>query len=230
MKPLRILVVEDDPPLNELLKYNLCKEGYHVVAAGDGEEALAQIADEVPDLVLLDWMLPKLSGVDLCRQLRSAEQTRAVPVIILTARVDDESIAHGLDAGADDYIAKPVSMIELFARVRAALRRAKPPHSDDVAHHGDISLDRVALKVLRGGDEIHLGPREFKLLDYLIRHPRRVFTREQLLDAVWGADIFVEARTVDVHIARLRKALMETGRPDPVRTVRSAGYSLDGGL
>jgi two-component system phosphate regulon response regulator PhoB len=176
---------------------------------------------------VLDWMLPRLSGIEVCRRLRSGRKTRNVPIIMLTARGEETDRVRGLDTGADDYIVKPVSMSELAARVRAVLRRVRPGLAEDVVRHGDILLDRVAHRVKRGEREVHLGPTEFRLLDHLMRNPRRVFSREQLLDTVWGADIYVEARTVDVHVGRLRKALMAGGEPDPVRTVRSAGYSMD---
>jgi two-component system phosphate regulon response regulator PhoB len=223
----RILVVEDEEALAQLLHYNLDKEGYRVAVANDGEEAMIQADEETPDLVVLDWMLPRLSGIEVCRRLRSGRKTRNVPIIMLTARGEETDRVRGLDTGADDYIVKPVSMSELAARVRAVLRRVRPGLAEDVVRHGDILLDRVAHRVKRGEREVHLGPTEFRLLDHLMRNPRRVFSREQLLDTVWGADIYVEARTVDVHVGRLRKALMAGGEPDPVRTVRSAGYSMD---
>src|ERR1700760_4153478 len=223
----RILVVEDEEALAQLLHYNLDKEGYRVAIANDGEEAMIQADEETPDLVVLDWMLPRLSGIEVCRRLRSGRKTRNVPIIMLTARGEETDRVRGLDTGADDYIVKPVSMSELAARVRAVLRRVRPGLAEDVVRHGDILLDRVAHRVKRGEREVHLGPTEFRLLDHLMRNPRRVFSREQLLDTVWGADIYVEARTVDVHVGRLRKALMAGGEADPVRTVRSAGYSMD---
>jgi two-component system phosphate regulon response regulator PhoB len=227
MSAPRILVVEDEEALAQLLHYNLDKEGYRVAVANDGEEAMIQADEETPDLVVLDWMLPRLSGIEVCRRLRSGRKTRNVPIIMLTARGEETDRVRGLDTGADDYIVKPVSMSELAARVRAVLRRVRPGLAEDVVRHGDILLDRVAHRVKRGEREVHLGPTEFRLLDHLMRNPRRVFSREQLLDTVWGADIYVEARTVDVHVGRLRKALMAGGEPDPVRTVRSAGYSMD---
>jgi two-component system phosphate regulon response regulator PhoB len=227
MSSASILVVEDEEALAQLLQYNLDKEGYKVTHATDGEEAML-LADESPfDLVVLDWMLPKLSGIEVCRRLRASRKTRNTPIIILTARGEEGDRIRGLDTGADDYIVKPVSMTELAARVRAVLRRVRPGLAEDIVTHGDITLDRVAHRVRRKEREVHLGPTEFRLLDHLMQNPRRVFSREQLLDSVWGADIYVEARTVDVHVGRLRKALMESGEPDPVRTVRSAGYSLD---
>ncbi len=223
-----ILVVEDEDALSTLLQYNLEKEGYQVSVAGDGEEALMLADESTPDLVLVDWMLPKLSGIEVCRRLRNRPETRNVPIIMLTARGEEADRIRGLDTGADDYVVKPFSMTELFARIRAVMRRIRPGLADDTVTHGDIVIDRVAHRVRRGDQEVHLGPTEFRLLDYLIQHPGRVFSREQLLDAVWGSDVYVEVRTVDVHIGRLRKALNVTGsQTDPIRTVRSAGYSLD---
>ena len=222
-----ILIVEDEEALAQLLQYNLEKEGYQTTRAADGEEAMLLADESPPDLVLLDWMLPKLSGIEVCRRLRANRKLRNTPIIILTARGEETDRIRGLDTGADDYLVKPISMTELVARVRAVLRRVRPGLAEDVVIHGDITLDRVAHRVRRAEQEVHLGPTEFRLLDHLMQNPRRVFSREQLLDSVWGADIYVEARTVDVHVGRLRKALMQGGKPDPVRTVRSAGYSLD---
>ena len=222
-----VLVVEDEDALATLLHYNLDKEGYRVGVAGDGEEALIMANERAPDLVILDWMLPKVSGIEVCRRLRGRAETRNVPIIMLTARGEETDRIRGLDTGADDYVVKPFSMVELTARVRAVLRRIRTGLADDRITVGDIILDRVAHRVKRSGKEIHLGPTEFRLLDYLMQHPGRVFSREQLLDAVWGSDVYVEARTVDVHIGRLRKALNGTTDGDPIRTVRSAGYSLD---
>jgi two-component system phosphate regulon response regulator PhoB len=223
----RVLVVEDEDSLATLLQYNLDKEGYQVSIAGDGEEALVQIDEAMPDLILLDWMLPKVSGIEVCRRLRARPETKNLPIIMLTARVEETDKVRGLDTGADDYVAKPFSMSELAARIRAVLRRLRPGLADDKVRCGDIIVDRVAHRVKRSGKEVHLGPTEFRLLDYLMQNPGRVFSREQLLDAVWGSDIYVEARTVDVHIGRLRKALNRDSGGDPIRTVRSAGYSLD---
>jgi two-component system, OmpR family, phosphate regulon response regulator PhoB len=223
-----ILVFEDEDALATLLQYNLEKEGYRVSVASDGEEGLMQAEEETPDLVLLDWMLPKVSGIEVCRRLRGRAETRNVPIIMLTARGEESDRVRGLDTGADDYLTKPVSMVELNARIRAVLRRIRPGLADDRVSHGDIIIDRVAHRVKRDGKEVHLGPTEFRLLDYLMQHPGRVFSREQLLDAVWGSDVYVEVRTVDVHVGRLRKALtVSEGLRDPVRTVRSAGYALD---
>jgi len=224
-----IVVAEDEDALATLLQYNLEKEGYRVLVAGDGEEAMIVIDEAKPDLLLLDWMLPKISGIEVCRRLRQKQETRNLPILMLTARGEETDRIRGLDTGADDYVVKPFSMTELLARIRAVLRRIRPGLADDRLSHGDIIVDRVAHRVKRDGREVHLGPTEFRLLDHLIQHPGRVFSREQLLDAVWGSDVYVEARTVDVHIGRLRKAL-NTGRAvDPIRTVRSAGYSLDMG-
>jgi len=222
-----ILVVEDEDSLATLLQYNLEKEGYQVSLAGDGEEALMQVDERLPDLVVLDWMLPKVSGIEVCRRLRQRSETRNVPIIMLTARGEETDRIRGLDTGADDYVIKPFSMTELAARIRAVLRRLRPGLAEDRVRCGDIVVDRVAHRVKRGGKEIHLGPTEFRLLDYFMQHPGRVFSREQLLDAVWGSDVYVEARTVDVHVGRLRKALNAGDSVDPIRTVRSAGYSLD---
>jgi len=220
-------VVEDEDALATLLHYNLDKEGYQVAVAGDGEEALTLASERAPDLVILDWMLPKVSGIEVCRRLRGRNETRNVPIIMLTARGEESDRIRGLDTGADDYVVKPFSMVELTARVRAVMRRIRPALADDRITVGDLVIDRVAHRVKRQGKEVHLGPTEFRLLDYLMQHPGRVFSREQLLDAVWGSDVYVEARTVDVHIGRLRKALNGAADGDPIRTVRSAGYSLD---
>jgi two-component system phosphate regulon response regulator PhoB len=222
-----ILVVEDEDSLATLLQYNLQKEGYDVALAGDGEEALLLVDERLPDLMVLDWMLPKISGIEVCRRLRQRNETRNLPIIMLTARGEETDRVRGLDTGADDYVVKPFSMTELTARIRAVLRRLRPGLAEDRVRRGDILIDRVAHRVKRAGAEIHLGPTEFRLLDYLMQHPGRVFSREQLLDAVWGSDVYVEARTVDVHIGRLRKALGVSDADDPIRTVRSAGYSLD---
>ena len=222
-----VLVAEDEGALMTLLRYNLEREGYRVLEAQDGEEALLVAAEEKPDLVLLDWMLPQLSGIEVCRRLRGRQETRNVPIIMLTARGEESDRIRGLDTGADDYLTKPFAMTELLARLRAVLRRIRPSLAEDVITVGDIEMDRGAHRVRRAGVEVHLGPTEYKLLDHLIQHPGRVFSREQLLDAVWGSDVYVEARTVDVHVGRLRKALNIEGVSDPIRTVRSAGYSLD---
>ncbi|MEY4249726.1 MAG: phosphate regulon transcriptional regulatory protein PhoB [Pseudomonadota bacterium] len=222
-----VLVVEDEDALSTLLHYNLEKEGYRVSLAADGEEALTQINEQLPDLIVLDWMLPKVSGIEVCRRLRGRAETRNVPIVMLTARGEETDRIRGLDTGADDYIVKPFSMVELTARIRAVLRRIRPGLAEDRTRQGDLTIDRVSHRVKRDGREIHLGPTEFRLLDYFMQHPGRVFSREQLLDAVWGSDVYVEARTVDVHVGRLRKALNLDTEVDPIRTVRSAGYALD---
>jgi two-component system phosphate regulon response regulator PhoB len=223
----RILVVEDEEALCALLEYNITKEGFDVEIATDGEEALIKIEEDNPDLVLLDWMLPKVSGIEICRQIRASADTRNLPVIMLTARGEEDDRIRGLDTGADDYLTKPFSMTELMARLRAVLRRTRPTLSGDVATFGDIILDRERRRVRRGPREVYLGPTEFRLLDCLLQRPGRVYSREQLLDLVWGRDVYVEARTVDVHVGRLRKALNRRGEKDPIRTVRAAGYALD---
>ena len=227
MANTHVLVVEDEEAIATLLDYNLGKEGFQVTIASDGEEAMVRVAEAQPDIIILDWMLPKLSGIEVCRQLRSKSETRNVPVIMLTARSEEADRIRGLEIGADDYLTKPFSTNELIARVRAVLRRIRPALVEDQVTHGDIRIDRNAHRVWRADDEIHLGPTEFRLLDHLIQHPGRVFSREQLLSAVWGSDVFVEVRTVDVHIGRLRKALNKSKKGDPIRTVRSAGYALD---
>ncbi|MEO1291568.1 MAG: phosphate regulon transcriptional regulator PhoB [Pseudomonadota bacterium] len=223
----RILVVEDEEALCALLDYNLRKEGFEVVIAQNGEDALDLLKDDKPDLILLDWMLPHVSGIEICRQVRARSESRDIPIIMLTARSEEEDRIRGLDTGADDYLTKPFSTTELIARVRAVLRRVRPTLAGDVATFGDIVLDRETRRVRRAVQEIKLGPTEFRLLDCLMQRPGRVFSREQLLDLVWGRDVYVEARTVDVHVGRLRKALNEVGDRDPIRTVRAAGYSLD---
>ncbi|MAN45070.1 MAG: phosphate regulon transcriptional regulatory protein PhoB [Alphaproteobacteria bacterium] len=225
MKPY-VLIAEDESAVSELLFYNLKKEDYEVAIAADGEEALLMIEERAPDLLLLDWMLPKISGIEVCRRVRSGGTNPNLPIIMLTARGEESDRIRGLDTGADDYVTKPFSTTELMARVRAVLRRIRPGLKDDRIVVGDIEIDRVAHKVIRNNVEIHLGPTEFRLLDYFMQHPGRVFSREQLLDTVWGSDVYVEARTVDVHVGRLRKALRQEGGDDPIRTVRSAGYAL----
>ena len=222
-----VLVVEDEDALATLLDYNLMKEGFRVERAADGEEALLRVAEEPPDLVILDWMLPKVSGVEVCRQLRAGAETRRTPVLMLTARGEEADKVRGLDTGADDYVVKPFAMSELVARIRALLRRTRPELVDERLEYADLLLDRGRHRVTRGGKDIHLGPTEDRLLDFLMQRPGRVFSRERLLDAVWGANTYVEVRTVDVHVGRLRKALRQEGEPDLIRTVRSAGYALD---
>ncbi|MFV3076558.1 phosphate regulon transcriptional regulator PhoB [Niveispirillum fermenti] len=226
LKPL-ILVVEDEADLVTLLSYNLEREGFRVITAGDGEEALLQADERSPHLILLDWMLPLMSGLEVCRQLRRNSKTRDIPVIMLTARGEEADKVRGLNSGADDYLSKPFSPTELVARIRAVLRRASPALAEELLRFSDISMDLAAHRVRRGERDIHLGPKEFALLRHFMQHPGRVFSREQLLDIVWGHDVYVELRTVDVHIRRLRKALNETEEQDVIRTVRSAGYALD---
>ncbi|HTJ91401.1 MAG TPA: phosphate regulon transcriptional regulator PhoB [Acidocella sp.] len=222
-----ILIVEDEVPLVTLLRYNLEKQGFRVEDVGDGGEALTRITEATPDLLLLDWMLPTMSGIEVCRQLRRRPATRSLPIIMLTARADEQDSVRGLDTGADDYITKPFSTEALIARIRALLRRAGAvPTKLKLSFH-DISLDPASHRVLRNGRALHLGPTEFRLLEFFLRHPRRVFSREDVLNAVWGRDIHVEPRTVDVHIRRLRKAINGPGEQDIVRTVRAAGYALD---
>src|SRR5579863_6625184 len=229
MRPM-VLVVEDEPALVTLLRYNLEREGFAVNEAHDGEEALLQLREHKPDAVLLDWMLPRISGLEVCRQIRRAPAWRDLPVIMLTARGEEGDRVRGLDSGADDYVVKPFSTTELVARLRAVIRRARPTASAEVLRFGDLTLDLSAHRVSRSGNQIHLGPTEFRLLRFFLERPGRVFSREQLLDAVWGRDAEVELRTVDVHIRRLRKALNEGGHKDLVRTVRAAGYALDHGV
>ncbi len=226
MKP-RILVVEDEPALVGLLRYNLEAEGYEVAEAADGHEALLQVAERPPDAILLDWMLPGVSGLEVCRQVRRQAATRAIPILMLTARGEEADRVRGLDLGADDYVTKPFSPGELMARLRALLRRARPLLVANALRCGDIVLDMGAHRVSRRNRDVHLGPTEFRLLRHLMEHPGRVMSRDQLLDAVWGRDADVEQRTVDVHIRRLRLALRQEGAPDPIRTVRSAGYALE---
>jgi two-component system phosphate regulon response regulator PhoB len=226
LKPL-VLIVEDEADLVTLLKYNLEKENFRTIAAGDGEEALLLAAEQVPNLVLLDWMLPLMSGLEVCRQMRRNPKTRDIPIIMLTARGEEADKVRGLNSGADDYMAKPFSPTELVARMRAVLRRSNPGLAEELLSFGDVVMDLAAHRVRRQGRDVHLGPTEFRLLRHFMQHPGRVFSREQLLDLVWGHDVYVELRTVDVHIRRLRKALNEVNDNDIIRTVRSAGYALD---
>ena len=226
MGPL-ILIVEDEPPLVEMLKYNFESAGFRTSVATDGQEALFQAEELTPDLILLDWMLPEYSGIEICRKLRDRDATKSVPIIMLTARSEEDDRILGLNSGADDYVVKPFSPKELVARVQATLRRSQPGFAEDKLVHADLTMDLDAHKVFRSEMPIHLGPTEYRLLQVLMQRPTRVFSREQLLDRVWGRDIYVEERTVDVHIRRLRKALNENDRPDIIRTVRGGGYSLD---
>ncbi|GLK72012.1 phosphate regulon transcriptional regulator PhoB [Ancylobacter dichloromethanicus] len=222
-----ILIVEDEEPLTLLLRYNLESEGYSVESVGRGDEAETRLRESVPDLLILDWMLPGLSGIELCRRLRARPDTERMPILMLTARGEETERVRGLATGADDYVVKPFSVPELVARVRALLRRAKPEHISTLLRAGDIELDRETKRVHRAGRELHLGPTEFRLLEFLMQSPGRVYSREQLLDGVWGQDVYIDERTVDVHVGRLRKALNRPRQPDPIRTVRGSGYSFN---
>lgn len=223
-----VLVVEDEEHIVTLLTYNLDKEGFSTMVALDGEDALLTAKERRPDLIILDWMLPKLSGLEVCRQLRRDSGTRDIPIIMLTARGEEHDRIRGFEHGADDYVVKPFSTSELIARVRAVLRRASPRTANDESlRFENVVMNLAAHRVSRGGRDIHLGPTEFRLLRHFLQNPGRVFSREQLLDIVWGHDVYVEPRTVDVHIRRLRKALNVEDEVDIIRTVRSAGYALD---
>jgi len=223
----KILLVEDDANLVELATYNFEKEGFDVVQTGDGEEALLMAEEDKPDLVVLDWMVANLSGIEVCRRLRRSANTANLPIVMLTARAEEADRIRGLETGADDYVTKPFSPRELIARVRAVLRRLRPALSGGLLEFADVTMDTAGHKVVRGGMALALGPTEFRLLRHFLENPGRVFSREQLLDAVWGRDVYVEQRTVDVHIRRLRKAINGDDLPDLIRTVRSAGYALD---
>lgn len=223
----RILLIEDDENITELVTYNLARADYVIDSAMDGEEGLIRAGEQIPDLILLDWMLPNLSGLEICRRLRRSAETANVPIIMLTARADEQDRIRGLETGADDYITKPFSPKELIARIQAVLRRVRPALAGQKIVFEDITLDNVSHRVTRGEDLIHLGPTEYRLLRHFMENPGRVFSREQLLDSVWGHDVYVEPRTVDVHIRRLRKAINLDGLPDYIRTVRSAGYAMD---
>jgi two-component system phosphate regulon response regulator PhoB len=229
IKP-QILIVEDEDAQAELLRYNFEREGFDPVVARDGEEAILSVDERLPDLVILDWMLPGASGLAVCQRLRKRRDTRSLPIIILTARGEETDRIRGLESGADDYVVKPFSPSELIARVRAVLRRSRPAFAEERLGHAGIIMDMAAHRVTREGKPVHLGPTEYRLLQLFLERPDRVFSREQLLDQVWGRDIHVEMRTVDVHIRRLRKALNEHGGHDMIRTVRGAGYALDGGV
>ena len=222
-----ILIVEDEEALTLLLRYNLEAAGYDVESVARGDEADLRLREAVPDLVILDWMLPGVSGIELCRRLRSRPETRQLPIVMLTARGEESERVRGLSTGADDYVVKPFSVPELPARVAALLRRASPERVADVLGFGDIAIDREKKRVTRGGRPIDLGPTEYRLLEFLMERPGRVFSREQLLDGVWGSDIYIDERTVDVHVGRLRKALNRGDETDPIRTVRGSGYALD---
>ena len=222
----RVLVVEDEPAQREVLAYNLEAEGFAVSRAENGEEALVLVDEVAPDVIVLDWMMPNLSGIEVCRRLKIKSETRSIPIIMLSARSEEVDRVRGLETGADDYVIKPYSVIELMARVRSQLRRVRPAATGERLEYDDIVLDSVSHRVNRGKDELRLGPTEFRLLSTFMEKPGRVFSREQLLDRVWGRDIYVDTRTVDVHIGRLRKALTQHGGSDPLRTVRGAGYAL----
>jgi two-component system phosphate regulon response regulator PhoB len=223
----RILIVEDEEALTLLLRYNLEAAGYDVESVARGDEADLRLREAIPDVVILDWMLPGVSGIELCRRLRSRPETRQLPIVMLTARGEESERVRGLSTGADDYVVKPFSVPELLARVAALLRRASPERVADVLGFGDIAIDREKKRVTRGGRPIDLGPTEYRLLEFLMERPGRVFSREQLLDGVWGSDIYIDERTVDVHVGRLRKALNRDDEVDPIRTVRGSGYALD---
>lgn len=223
----KILVVEDEPAQMEMLSYNLEKAGYKVICAEDGEEALLLVKEEEPALIVLDWMLPKLSGIEVCRQLRRNKETKTIPVIMLTARGEEADRVRGLDIGADDYMVKPYSVAELLARTRAKIRRNDPMVAGEVLEYNGITIDQEQFKVTRDGIAIKLGPTEYRLLLVFLGRPGRVWSRDQLLERVWEHDLDIDHRTVDVHVGRLRKALKQEGKADPIRTVRSAGYSLD---
>jgi two-component system, OmpR family, phosphate regulon response regulator PhoB len=223
----RILIIEDEEPLTLLLRYNLEAEGYAVESAVRGDEADLKLKESTPDLAVIDWMIPGLSGIELIRRLRARPETQALPIIMLTARGEETERVRGLATGADDYIVKPFSVPELLARVKGLLRRASPERLATILTYGDIELDREKRRVARSGRPIDLGPTEYRLLEFFLEHPGRVFSREQLLDSVWGRDIYIDERTVDVHIGRLRKLLNPGREQDPIRTVRGAGYALD---
>jgi two-component system, OmpR family, phosphate regulon response regulator PhoB len=225
-KPL-VLVVDDEPAQRALLSYNLQAAGFRVATANDGEEAMLAIAEDAPDVILLDWMLPRLSGLEACRQIKASAGGRQSAVIMVSARSEESDRVRGLETGADDYIVKPYSVAELIARVKANLRRVRPTAAGAVLETGDIRLDTESYRVTRGGKALHLGPTEFRLLAALMERQGKVWTREALLDRVWGRDIYIDTRTVDVHVGRLRKALCSHGDPDPIRTVRGAGYAMD---
>lgn len=226
MSPM-IMVVEDEADLALMLRYNLEAKDYQVTVASDGDEASEMIRDLVPDLILLDWMLPGISGIELCRRWRARAETARVPIIMLTARGVEEERIRGLHTGADDYVVKPFSLPELLARIKAVLRRANASLVEDMLKAGDVELDHTIRRVRRAGREVRLGPTEYKLLEHFMRSPGRVFSRTQLLDKIWGTDVYLEERTVDVHVGRLRKSLNRGKKKDPIRTVRGIGYALD---
>ena len=222
-----LFIAEDETAIVSLLKYNLEKEGHKISSSENGEEALKLIKDKNPDLILMDWMLPDLSGVEICKQLKKNKKYSDIPIIMLTAKGEEEDKLRAFDTGADDYVTKPFSQKELNARIKSLLRRSKPQASSDIVEFTDLKIDRITKRVYRKGLEISIGPTEFKLLDFFIKNPKRVYSREQLLNNVWGENIYVETRTVDVHIRRLRQAINIEGSKSLIRTVRSAGYSLE---
>ena len=222
----RVLIVEDEAAQREVLAYNLAAEGFDVMQAEQGEDALLLVAEELPDIIVLDWMMPNLSGIEVCRQLKTRSKTRGIPIIMLSARSEDVDKVRGLETGADDYVVKPYSVVELMARVRNQLRRVRPSAMGETLTYDDIALDGETHKVSRDGTPLKLGPTEFRLLRTFMEKPGRVWSRDQLLDRVWGRDVYVDTRTVDVHVGRLRKALTQHGGDDPLRTVRGAGYAL----
>ena len=223
----RVMIVEDEESLTAILRYNLEAEGYAVDTSLRGDEAESKLRESVPDLLLLDWMLPGVSGIELCRRLRSRDETRELPIIMLTARGEESERIRGLSTGADDYVVKPFSVPELMARIRSILRRARPETVASILEIGGLELDRQTHRIRRSRRELHLGPTEYRLLEFLMQKPGRVFSREQLLDGVWGQGVYVDERTVDVHIGRLRKAINRGHAKDPIRTVRGAGYAFD---
>ncbi|MGE4304809.1 MAG: phosphate regulon transcriptional regulator PhoB [Novosphingobium sp.] len=222
-----VLVVEDDVALCELLTWNLSAEGYEVRSTGDGEEALLMVREQTPDAIVLDWMIEQVPGIEVCRQIRKDKDTAQIPILMLTARGEEEDMIRGFKTGADDYVTKPFSPRELLVRIEALLRRSRPSLTGNVLQWGDIELDATSHRVRRGGEPLHLGPTEFRLLRYFMERPNRVVSRQQILDGVWGMDSDIDERTVDVHIRRLRKAINRQGDTDPIRTVRAAGYAMD---
>jgi len=222
-----ILIIEDEKPIITLLEYNLSKEGYKVKSAESGEEGIQSIKNNIPDLIILDWMLPDFSGVEVCRQLKKNKIFKTIPILMLTAKSQEEDKVVGFETGVDDYVTKPFSQKEILLRIKSLLKRTKPTLVEDISIYQDLKIDRITKKIFRGNDEIKLAPTEFKILDFLIKNPKRVYSREQLLNGVWGDSVNVEQRTIDVHIRRLRKILNQNNKIDLIRTVRSSGYSLD---
>jgi two-component system, OmpR family, phosphate regulon response regulator PhoB len=221
-----VLVVEDEAAQREVLAYNIEAQGFRVMQADNGDDALLMVSEEVPDLIVLDWMLPGVSGIEVCRRLKLKAETKAIPIIMLSARSEEVDLVRGLETGADDYVVKPYSVAELMARIRTQMRRTRPASQGELLEYQDITLDATTHKVVRDGKPVKLGPTEFRLLTTFLEKPGRVWSRDQLLDRVWGRDIYVDTRTVDVHVGRLRKALCAHGGGDPLRTVRGAGYAL----